>query len=67
MFPVIEGPITECLLNIATDFDESNYFQVYIARERTGAEALFQEGAISKIVSCMKIEKNTDIRLSLIR
>jgi len=40
---------------------------VYLARERAGAETLFKEGCIQKIVTYMKIEKNPNIRLSLIR
>ena len=40
---------------------------IYIARERTGAELLFKEGAVNKIVVHMKLEKNLAIRLSLIR
>ena len=40
---------------------------VYLARERAGAETLFKEGCIQKIVTYMKIEKNVNIRLSLIR
>ncbi len=40
---------------------------VYLARERTGGEMLFKEGAVNKIVAYMKIEKNVGIRLSLIR
>jgi hypothetical protein len=40
---------------------------IYLARERTGADILYKEGAASKIVSHMKIEKNVSIRLSLIR
>lgn len=40
---------------------------VYLAREKTGAEMLFKEGAVHKIVPHMKVEKNVGIRLSLIR
>jgi len=40
---------------------------VVLARERSGAEALNAEGVIPKIAALMKVEKDSKIRLSLIR
>jgi hypothetical protein len=40
---------------------------VYLARERSGADVLFKEGAVQNIAKCMKVEKSIKIRLSLIR
>merc|ERR1719414_3716 len=40
---------------------------ITLAREKVGAELLFKEGVIGKIVRLMKVEKNPKIRLSLVR
>ena len=40
---------------------------IVLAKERVGAELLFKEGVVGKIVKLMKVEKNSKIRLSLIR
>jgi hypothetical protein len=40
---------------------------IVLAREKSGAEALFKEGAVPKIAKLMKMEKNAKIRLSCIR
>jgi tetratricopeptide (TPR) repeat protein len=40
---------------------------VVLARERAGADLLHTEGVVQKIARLMKVEKNTSIRLSLIR
>ena len=40
---------------------------VVLAREKSGAELLYKEGAIPQIARLMKVEKNNHIRLSLIR
>ncbi len=40
---------------------------VYLAREKSGADVLFKEGAVQQIAKLMKVEKNGKIRLSLIR
>jgi len=40
---------------------------IVLAKENVGAELLFKEGVVPKIVRLMKVEKNTKIRLSLVR
>ena len=40
---------------------------VVLAREKSGAEVLFKEGAVERIAKLMKVEKNVKIRLSIIR
>ena len=40
---------------------------VYLARDKAGAEILFKEGSVQHIAKLMKIEKDQNIRLSLIR
>ena len=40
---------------------------IVLAKERVGAELLFKEGVVGQIVKLMKVEKNSKIRLSLIR
>lgn len=40
---------------------------IVLAKERAGAELLFQEGVVPRIAKLMKVEKNAKIRLSLIR
>jgi len=40
---------------------------IVLAKEKVGAELLFKEGVVQKIVRLMKIEKNPKIRLSLVR
>ena len=40
---------------------------IVLAKERVGAELLFKEGVVGRIVKLMKVEKNSKIRLSLIR
>jgi len=40
---------------------------ITLAREKVGAELLYKEGVIGKIVRLMKVEKNPKIRLSLVR
>ena len=40
---------------------------VYLARDKAGAEILFKEGSVQQIAKLMKIEKDHNIRLSLIR
>lgn len=40
---------------------------IYLAKEKSGAEVLLKEGVVQKIASLMKVEKDPQIRLSLIR
>ena len=40
---------------------------IVLAKDRVGAELLFKEGVVQKIVRLMKVETNTKIRLSLVR
>jgi len=40
---------------------------IVLAKERVGAELLFKEGVVQRIVRLMKVEKNSKIRLSLVR
>merc|ERR1712198_289249 len=40
---------------------------IVLAREKAGAELLFKEGVIEKIVRLLKMEKNMKIRLSCVR
>ena len=40
---------------------------IVLAKERVGAELLYKEGVVARIVKLMKVEKNPKIRLSLIR
>jgi len=40
---------------------------IVLAKEKVGAELLFKEGVVQKIVRLMKVETNTKIRLSLVR
>ena len=40
---------------------------VYLAKDKAGAENLFKEGSVQQIAKLMKIEKDHNIRLSLIR
>jgi len=40
---------------------------IVLAKEKVGAELLFKEGVVQKIVRLMKVEKNPKIRLSLVR
>jgi len=40
---------------------------IVLAKENVGAELLFKEGVVPKIVRLMKVEKNIKIRLSLVR
>jgi len=40
---------------------------VVLARERAGSELLFKEGVVPEIARLMKIEKNSTIRLAMIR
>ena len=40
---------------------------IVLAREKAGAELLYKEGVVAKIVRLMKVEKNVKIRLSCVR
>ena len=40
---------------------------ITLAREKVGADLLFKEGVVTKIIRLMKVEKNPAIRLSLVR
>ena len=40
---------------------------IVLAKERVGAELLFKEAVVHKIVRLMKVETNPKIRLSLVR
>ena len=40
---------------------------IVLARDKTGAELLFKEGIIQKVVKLLKVEKDVKIRLSCIR
>jgi len=40
---------------------------IVLAREKAGAELLYKEGVVAKIVRMMKVEKNVKIRLSSVR
>eukprot|EP00090_Calanus_glacialis_P004732 TRINITY_DN13559_c0_g1_i1.p1 TRINITY_DN13559_c0_g1~~TRINITY_DN13559_c0_g1_i1.p1 ORF type:complete len:1002 (-),score=408.50 TRINITY_DN13559_c0_g1_i1:92-3097(-) len=40
---------------------------IVLAKDRVGAELLFKEGVVQKIVRLMKVETNQKIRLSLVR
>ena len=41
--------------------------QVYLAREKSGADVLHKEGVLPNIARLMKVEKDKKIRLSCIR
>ena len=60
----------EYVFNIEEDMENREKAadnMIVLAKERVGAELLFKEGVVQRIVKLMKVEKNSKIRLSLIR
>ena len=60
----------EYVFNIEEDMENREKAadnMIVLAKERVGAELLFQEGVVPRIAKLMKVEKNAKIRLSLIR
>jgi len=60
----------ELVFNVKEDLDKREKAadnMIVLAKERVGAELLFKEGVVLKIVRLMKLEKNPKIRLSLVR
>ena len=60
----------ELVFNVEEELDKREKAadnMIVLAKERVGAELLFKEGVVQRIVRLMKVETNPKIRLSLVR
>lgn len=60
----------ELVFNVEEELDKREKAadnMIVLAKERVGAELLFKDGVVQRIVRLMKVEKNPKIRLSLVR